>query len=409
MNETANLKPSSYRWIILTVTVLNLMVLELGIFQIAGLANRLIPALHITTSQLAMLLTAFMLCSAIVSIPSGALADRFGVKNVVIASLIFSLLGTYGRMSANSFAIAFIWMFLMGFPVAFVKSNLSKLYGAWFPAKEIGMAMGLSVASMSLGMTIAIATSPLFPSVQSAFLFSAIAVTVCAVLWILLIKDKPAGAPDYPSQPVIKYLGVAAKSKFIWIGAIAMAVGMGTFTAQNGFLTNAFIQMKHAVPAQAGLIASTLTFASIIGGILGPTISSRVGLTKPFIVLGPILAGVCAYLSWVVPFGSITAVMLIITGLLLGSTIPLIMTLPIMLPEVGPTYAGSAGGIMSTVQMIGGFIIPAFVIAPLAGTDGTKFILIVAIIYVIFGLVTMFLPELGTKGKLAASRKSMHL
>jgi len=48
---------------------------------------------------------------------------------------------------------------------------------------------------------------------------------------------------------------------------------------------------------------------------------------------------------------------------------PMIASLPMLLPEIGPVYAGSAGGIIATLQVIGAVVAPTFIITPLAGSS----------------------------------------
>lgn len=43
----------------------------------------------------------------------------------------------------------------------------------------------------------------------------------------------------------------------------------------------------------------------------------------------------------------------------------MIMSLPVTLPGIGPAYAGTAGGLVATVQIIGCTIIPTNVLTPL--------------------------------------------
>ncbi|AET68143.1 sugar phosphate permease [Desulfosporosinus orientis DSM 765] len=399
MNTEDVQKDYAYRWVILLLALLVQIFVNIMSFQIGGLAGNLMQALKLQPTQLAMLLSVPMLASAIIGIPAGALADRFGVKRVVWIGLIVTTIGAFGRITADSFITLFVWMFLLGFGGAFLNANISKLLGAWFNHKQMGMAMGIYVAGAGMGITIALATSPFFTSVQTAFTFSGIAVLGITLLWLLLVKNKPAGAPDLPAHPMTKYLGVAAKSKNIWIGGIAIFFMMGTYVTHSGFLSNALVEAKGINPVQAGLVASSFTLAFIVGGMAGPVLANKAGLFKPFLAPTAILCAISSYLAWNVPFGPLTFTFLIIAGLLIGASAPLIMSLPMTLPEIGPIYAGSAGGIISTMQMAGAFIISSYVIIPLAGPDINKVFLYIAIGYLIYGIVMLFLPELGPKAK----------
>jgi sugar phosphate permease len=399
MEETVEQRTYSYRWVVLFIIFLTHITINVSIFQIGGLANRLIPSLGIEASQLAMILSVPMLTAAIFGVPAGSLADRFGVKNIVTIGLILSTIGSFGRVSSDSFAILFAWMFVIGFGLAFLNANAAKILGAWFPSKQMGMAMGIYVAGAGTGITIALATSALFQSIHSAFMTSAVMNICTAILWLVFVKSQPEGVSNPPLQPFIKYLGVATKSKNVWFGALAMFFMMGTMVTHTGFLSNALTEVKGVDPVLAGLVASTLTLAGIAGMVFGPIISTKVGLIKPFLAPVACLGAIMAYLSWNVPFGAFTWIFLMLTGFFINVPVPLIMSLPMMLPEIGPVYAGSAGGIISTLQMTGAFIISSYIILPLAGSNIDLVFLYISIGYFIFGLITLLLPELGAKAK----------
>jgi NNP family nitrate/nitrite transporter-like MFS transporter len=173
---------------------------------------------------------------------------------------------------------------------------------------------------------------------------------------------------------------------------------MGSWVTQTGTLPNALAQSKGISPVLAGLTASSLSLALIAGTLIGPMLAQRLGLLRPLLTPAAILAAAGSYLAWTVPFGAPTWVLLILTGFLLGSVVPLVMSLP-MLVDLGPTYAGSAGGIISTFQMAGAFLIPSYVIMPLAGANANQVFLYLSAGYLLLGVVLLLIPELGLKAR----------
>jgi NNP family nitrate/nitrite transporter-like MFS transporter len=346
-----------------------------------------------------MVLAAPMLTAAIFGIPAGALADRFGVKSVIAVGLVIAAISSFGRISAGGFGVFFAWMFTFGFGTAAINANAAKILGAWFPRQQMGIAMGVYIAGANAGIAVAQATSALFPTIAGAFMASAVVMLIALVLWLLFIKSKPAGAPAVPSHPVTEYLGVAAKNKYIWFGAVAMLFFMGSWVAQTGNLPNALAQSKGVSPVLAGLTASSLSLALIAGTIIGPMLAQKLGLIRPLLTPTAILAAAGSFLAWIVPFGVPTWILLILTGFLLGSSVPLVMSLPMLLPDLGPAYAGSAGGIISTFQMAGAFVIPSYVIMLLAGSNANQVFLYISAGYLFFGAVLLLIPELGLRAR----------
>ena len=408
MDKNGTASVYSFRWSILSVITLVMIALNILQFQIAGLAGRLIPALHLQPSQFAMVLTAPMLTAALFGIPAGALADRFGVKSAVGIGLVIATISSFGRIGAGSFGVLFAWMFTLGFGTAAINANAAKILGAWFPRQQMGMAMGVYIAGANAGIAVAQATSALFPTIGKAFMASAVLMLIALVLWLLFIKSKPAGIPDVPRHPVMEYLGVAARSRYIWLGAAAMLFFMGSWVAQTGNLPNALAQSKGISPVLAGLTASSLSLALIVGTIVGPLLAQKLGLIRPLLAPTAILGAIGSYLAWIVPFGALTWTLLILAGFFLGAAVPLIMSLPMLLPELGPVYAGSAGGIISMFQMVGAFVVPSYVIMLLAGSNVNQVFLYISVGYLLFGAVLLFIPELGLKARPARSEDGLN-
>ena len=81
---------------------------------------------------------------------------------------------------------------------------------------------------------------------------------------------------------------------------------------------------------------------------------------------------------------------------ILSRSLPPVSVKKIM-SEIGPRYAGSAGGIISTIQVTGAVVIPTFVITPLGGANATVMFGLAAICLALICIPVLFLPELGSR------------
>jgi len=399
---------SPYRWVILLIMWCSLFVALAAQFQIAGLAYKIIPDFGLTPGQFSLILTAPMLAGVCFSFAAGALADKFGVKQVVTIGFIFSIIGAFFRYAAHDFWGLFVLMFLAGICPGFLNANVSKLLGSWFPKEQMGAAIGIYLSALGVGITVALATSALFPTTKSAFMASGIFMAVVGVLWIILIKPKPQGTPDLPVMPVTKYIGVAAKSKNVWLVGLALMFFMGNSMAFSGFLSNALHEAKGLSPVTAGFFASLVTFGTIVGSIIGPVLSGRIGRIKGFLLPVSVVGAAVGYASWNLPQGLGMTVLLVIFGVLSGMCAPLLMSFPMLLPEIGPVYAGSAGGIIGTLQVIGAVFIPSFILIPAAGSNYDMFFALSSICLLVAGVVILFLPELGGSAPSTSKTGSEH-
>ena len=96
-----------------------------------------------------------------------------------------------------------------------------------------------------------------------------------------------------------------------------------------------------------------------------------------------------------------------ITGLCASAMMPFFFAMPVQIKEIGPKYAGTATGLIFTIELLGPTLLPSYVLVPLCtgetGVDFVKFFFGIGIIFVILFVITALLPETGIK---AAGKKS---
>jgi NNP family nitrate/nitrite transporter-like MFS transporter len=71
----------------------------------------------------------------------------------------------------------------------------------------------------------------------------------------------------------------------------------------------------------------------------------------------------------------------------------------IRLPGIGPLYAGTAGGLIATLELLGGVVLPTYVASAIAGANRGVYFIILGIASVVWIIGVYFMPkELDTKG-----------
>ncbi len=103
-----------------------------------------------------------------------------------------------------------------------------------------------------------------------------------------------------------------------------------------------------------GFYSSLVFVFSIIGMIVIPTWSDRVGRRKPFLYLAVLFA-----LAGAVVIGLATSPWMVVLATLLGGlggggTLPILLSIPGEHPEIGPELSGMAVGFFYSVGQIGG-------------------------------------------------------
>jgi NNP family nitrate/nitrite transporter-like MFS transporter len=130
-----------------------------------------------------------------------------------------------------------------------------------------------------------------------------------------------------------------------------------------------------------------------------PVLARRLGLNKPILYLFALIALAGAAFGWRAPQGVLLVICLGITGIAMSGLMPLLMSMPIQLPEIGPRYAGTAGGVIGTLQRIGAVVIPTYIAGPIAGTNVSMFFIVGGACMIIVFLFSLGLPELGKNRK----------
>lgn len=258
----------TYRWVILVIVCLIGVLSNYMQYQISAMAISLTPLLKIDPAGFSTLLMMPMLTAVFLSIPMGTLGDKMGPKRVVFACLIVAVIGAFLRTFFLNFPMQAVSMFLLGAGIAALNANLIKILSVWFGEKT-QVAMGFFFGAAGVGVILAQMVAPRM-SVFVSYLSSAIILSVFTIIWLVLIKDMPDGIPMPPSsgESPVKYFGVAAKSKNVWLIAFCYGFSMAASTSFAGFIPQTLRSLIHFDVTQAGLVASAAAFGSIIGSVI---------------------------------------------------------------------------------------------------------------------------------------------
>jgi nitrate/nitrite transporter NarK len=391
-----------YRWVILGIAWVTLLCLYWSWFLVPSLASRLTADLGLSHMQYTLIFTAPVMMGIWCAITAGAAADRFGIRRVVAIAAFLGGAGGLARAFAPNFEVMFIMMCLVGMAAYGSMSNLPKLVAIWFPPKQAGLAAGIYTMSIGLGLTLGLFTAPLFPDWQAAFTIVGIITLVAALLWAILARNAPKGV-EIKMPPMISGIKSGLRSRNIRLICAVYFLYMGVFTAFSGNFPEALELIHRITPAAAGAITALLTGAAVLGNLFVPTLSDRLGRRKPFIYAAVVVMPLSLFFAWQLAPGAATWVLVFVGGLSMGALPPVILTLPLELPEIGQEHVGGTTGLMIATHAVGGVVIPLFVISPIvsAGTAHNYTIGFLVMMGLIAAAIipTLFLRETGRRGK----------
>lgn len=388
-------KPTGKRWAVLLVIFIGCVVGSFSQFVTSAFGGYLMNDIGLTTSQFGAITMCPMLTGIIFSIPAGTLADKKGVRLSVFVAGIIGIIGAALRIPAMSYPMLMLSSFMLGFLPVFISSNSAKLVSEWFPAKELNLAMGIFMAGGGAGNAIAQAVTAYFGTFRTACVVTLVMMVIAYVLFLVVASDRPKGATPPPADvPMSKTIGNVLKLKHIWVIGLTMICFMVGNMTVSIYLTTALTTRGIAVTT-AGFVTSAFAVGIMIGTIFGGAFILKIGKGKfriPSLIVG-IVGGICIYAGWLLASPAITAILMFIGALCCGALVPVSMSAMVYIPGMKPEYMGAAGGYANTMRFLAAFVIPSYIIAPIAGTNFNVFMAFAAAAVVLFGVFTLGLPE----------------
>ena len=389
---------SGYRWVILTLACLLCFMGNYMQYQVSAYATQLMPMLGIGSVGFSALFLAPMLAAVILSLPFGSLGDKFGTKSIVLAGFCVSLCGGMLRVvSVSSYPCQLISMFLIGIGMAALTSNNAKVLGLWF-AERTDVAMGAYYAAACLGIASAQASSLIFPDMERGYIIAEGLLVVITVGWALLGRNVSHGSLIPESVESDSSLRVAMRSRNVWLCALSAAFSLAATTAFSGVLPQALELVRGADASSAGRMAAVATVAGIFGCLLAPLLYERCSHARPYLVMTGCMGAAAIAASWFASGASSAAwVLLAFNGFVTSMMGPIEQALPVSFSEIGTRHAGSAGGIMAEVSLLGSCALPLG-IAALAGGDYNVQMILIAVLYGLSVVPVLGLPEVKANG-----------
>jgi MFS family permease len=402
-----------YAWIILVMGVLVVFgSLGLARFGYSVILPSMQAGLGMNNTQAGGLVTANLLGYVILSVLGGALAVRYGPRNVIAVGLVFTGGGMLLTGLAGSFATATVWRALTGIGSGASNVPVMGLLAAWFAAKRRGLASGIAVGGSSVAL---ILVGPLVPRLLSVygesgwrvswFLFAGI-VLALAVLGFFLLRNRPAemglrpaGDDSTNDSPVTRHSSPAPldwgrvyRSTTVWhLGLVYIAFGL-SYIVYMTFFTKYLIAEGGYSKEAAGNLFMIMGWFSLISGLIWGMLSDAIGRKRALILVYLIHAVAFGLFGlWRTPTGFTLSA--IIFGLAAWS-VPAIMSATCG-DLLGPRLAPAALGFITMFFGLGQAIGPsvAGAIADTRGSFSLAFVLAAVVALVGAGAAALLRPS----------------
>ena len=200
---------------------------------IGSVAPQVIPDLKLNAETFAIIGSAYYISYGVMQIPVGILADKFGVKIIMIFATLVCASATFLFAHSTGFTTALTSRLLMGFGSSFAFVCLLVVAVTWFPRKYFGFFAGSSQFIGTMGPLLAggplIAMMATYHATWRTALnqISGLGI-ILAVLILLIVKNKPRDSEQAliylkQEQPLKHTLLRLVKNKQAWLVAFYSA------------------------------------------------------------------------------------------------------------------------------------------------------------------------------------------
>ena len=367
-------------------------------------APRIQRELSITPDRWGWVIGAFVLAYGIFEMPTGAMGDRYGQRNVITRIVVWWSVFTALTGAATGFWTLFIIRFLFGMGEAGAYPNISGVIARRFPITERARTQGFVWAASRLGG----ALSPLVMTPMQAFFgwrVAFLALGIIGIAWALWWR---AGFRDEPAEATATALVPAAhkaipwailfRSRQLWmIFAMYWCYAWGSWFYFGWFPT--YLTKRGFTEAEMG-IYSALPFVlgaagNLAGGFLGDRLVRAYGVVLGRRVLGCTCLAVSALLLIALSQSDDRTAIVVLSACGFGVADLMLPSAWAVCLDIGGAYAGAVSGFMNTAGQLGGFVCSVLYgyVVQATGSYNTGLIIVAAMVMIAAGLFSRIDPS----------------
>jgi len=192
MKLSTQQQPSRVRFRILAAIFVSVVINYMDRSNISVAATGITEDLKLSPVQLGYVFSAFGWTYAILQIPGGIMADRFGARIVYTFSIIIWSLVTVAQGFATGFMMLFVLRMLIGVFEAPSYPINNRIVTSWFPDKERATAIAIYTSGQFAGLAFlapALTTLQFYAGWQGLFIITGIIGVIWGIGWYFIYRD----------------------------------------------------------------------------------------------------------------------------------------------------------------------------------------------------------------------------
>jgi len=371
--------PTERRWLAFAALATAFLLVNLHRLSTAVLSEQLTSDFGTTAAQLGTLHASFFYIYAVIQIPTGVMADRYGPRYVGSGGAAVLSIAAIGFALADSYAVALLARALIGTGSGVIFVSILRFSANWYRVDEFATMTGLTGAVAGLGAVLA--TTPLALTVEAVgwrqtMLGLGLVGLLVGIAVYAVARRSPADAglepiDNVPEQPPVtlretgSYLRTLAGDPDQWLVSVTFFSTMGTLLTLIGLWGVPYLVVVYGLDVTT---ASYYTLLASVGMLVGsPTVGRFSDATGHRLV--PMVAGFGLFvlaLAVIPAFGKpplfVVAGSYFLCGLLFGAAM---LGFSVLKERYPAGASGVATAAVNTAGFVGGALFPTLMGAAL--------------------------------------------
>ena len=270
----AGVRGARYRWVVLAAGTLAQASFSASSVGLPALGPALKSEYGLTLGETGIVLAGIGIGMLFTLLPWGLIADRFDERWVIATGLTGASAMLLVASTTHTFGTVTVVLVAVGALGASVNAASGRAIMAWFPASELGLALGIRQTAIPIGGAIAAATLPALASAggtRAAFIFLAGAVVTGAIVAALFIRT------GQKEEPVIGDVTAPLRSSWMWLLGTGTGLYLVAQIGITGFVVLFLHEHRGLSKESAGAVLAAIYVLAVAARIGSGRISDRLG------------------------------------------------------------------------------------------------------------------------------------
>ena len=297
------------------------------------------------------------ICSALLSIPAGAVADRVGYRTPLLWAGLTTAVFAFLRPLATDLPVLLLLTIGLLLPQPFLINAVADVVNRHFPPEDAATATGIGTMAIFLGITVGlIATPPLVDAVGvrgCQVVYASVATIALLAFYLIAPRRVPERLVAPEELSVRQALARVLRSPTQWKLSSVLFLGFGLYLGVTTWLEE-MLKPKGIGASGAGVVAGVITIAGMVGSAALGALSDRVQRRKPFILLAGLVAAPALWL--IGHLGSLAGLVAVaaVMGFFLLAALPISIAMVGEDRTLGPQVGSTAVGVILLSGNLGG-------------------------------------------------------